>query len=502
VLPAWLTRDGDCLVVTPDSFTGATKAEANAAAQAALDAYVAAGLTSGEIVCQDGQGCIPPFYERQQFTDTLTDTDDVSAFETIYGDHYCKNYSLAVTAGKSFSAFLNADFDTVLIFIDPDGQMVARDEFAGYYVSGGNSSAITYYPNKTGVYTVQVTTHDPTATGAYDLVILDGPTKTFDPISAVFAGIYVPSTKRIFFTSSWSSLEAYAYTIDAQTELVINSVLLQTLPGTYADSGQPFLFYNPNDDSVWAATRNPVSLTDRDIFRLHPSTGAIIESFTIAIGCTYFPAYVPSVNKIFGNEGIGIKTEINVFNCATRSYETPIPLAVPTVGKTYCKYIPELDSVIVFKTDSYQLINPNTLVSGGHIASDGIDYYGFYLDGLYYTTKRSGSKNMHKVDLASGAITDIVATNYFLDGFYYNPCRDRVVAAFENSKRLGEIANFDLDFTLTETWVPITETSGVSISNKGIMVWNPDSFRMYVCLDTDPLSFVGFGDTTTIFTIY
>lgn len=50
-LPSWLTIQGDCLVVTPGSFRGATKAEANAAAQAALDAFVAAALESGDLVC-------------------------------------------------------------------------------------------------------------------------------------------------------------------------------------------------------------------------------------------------------------------------------------------------------------------------------------------------------------------------------------------------------------------------------------------------------------------
>lgn len=50
-LPGWLTIQGNCFVVTPGAFRGSTKAEANAAAQAALDAFIAAGLESGDLNC-------------------------------------------------------------------------------------------------------------------------------------------------------------------------------------------------------------------------------------------------------------------------------------------------------------------------------------------------------------------------------------------------------------------------------------------------------------------
>lgn len=50
-LPNWLTIEEPCFQVVPGSFRGSTKAEANAAAQAALDAFVAAALESGDLVC-------------------------------------------------------------------------------------------------------------------------------------------------------------------------------------------------------------------------------------------------------------------------------------------------------------------------------------------------------------------------------------------------------------------------------------------------------------------
>lgn len=50
-LPSWLTIQGNCLVVTSGSFRASTKAAANAAAQAALDTFVAAALASGDLVC-------------------------------------------------------------------------------------------------------------------------------------------------------------------------------------------------------------------------------------------------------------------------------------------------------------------------------------------------------------------------------------------------------------------------------------------------------------------
>lgn len=59
-LPAWLTKQDNCLVVVPGSFRGNTKAEANAAARAALDAWVAAALASGDMVCSGSIVECPP----------------------------------------------------------------------------------------------------------------------------------------------------------------------------------------------------------------------------------------------------------------------------------------------------------------------------------------------------------------------------------------------------------------------------------------------------------
>lgn len=50
-IPGWLTIQGDCMVVTPNSFRGETNAEAGDSAQAALDAFVAESLANGNLVC-------------------------------------------------------------------------------------------------------------------------------------------------------------------------------------------------------------------------------------------------------------------------------------------------------------------------------------------------------------------------------------------------------------------------------------------------------------------
>lgn len=55
-LPSWVIQEGDCLVVKPGTFRGTTKAEADAKARAALDAYIASALASGDIVCNGEMG--------------------------------------------------------------------------------------------------------------------------------------------------------------------------------------------------------------------------------------------------------------------------------------------------------------------------------------------------------------------------------------------------------------------------------------------------------------
>lgn len=51
ILPEWATRSGNCILVTAGEFSGATQLEANAAAQSALDSYVAQATTDGELFC-------------------------------------------------------------------------------------------------------------------------------------------------------------------------------------------------------------------------------------------------------------------------------------------------------------------------------------------------------------------------------------------------------------------------------------------------------------------
>lgn len=50
-LPAWATLDENCIVVPAGGFPGTTQLEANAAAQAALDSFVAAAISAGELFC-------------------------------------------------------------------------------------------------------------------------------------------------------------------------------------------------------------------------------------------------------------------------------------------------------------------------------------------------------------------------------------------------------------------------------------------------------------------
>lgn len=58
-LPSWAQVEGNCIVAKPGLFFGATKAEANAKAQAALETYYAAALASGDVTCE-GPAPFPP----------------------------------------------------------------------------------------------------------------------------------------------------------------------------------------------------------------------------------------------------------------------------------------------------------------------------------------------------------------------------------------------------------------------------------------------------------
>jgi len=118
-LPEWITKDGDCLIGAAGTYSAATQEEANALAQAALDAFVAAAQGADELVCQEP---VPPdpwpepfaYYTLDSMIDT-TDAPDSIGGKTLFGAT-----DDALTAGIISNGF--TFFDAVF------GQAMSRND--------------------------------------------------------------------------------------------------------------------------------------------------------------------------------------------------------------------------------------------------------------------------------------------------------------------------------------------------------------------------------------
>ena len=138
------------LVGLPGTFRGKTKAAANAQAQAAFDAFVAASLANGSLTCGN---CPPPLFARIEHNDTIVNDGDVF------------DYTFAGTAGQSVAIYARSDSVQIQITLyDPSNVFVANDDGSdGYYGKGGTweASAITKTLAATGTYRVRAAQSGP-----------------------------------------------------------------------------------------------------------------------------------------------------------------------------------------------------------------------------------------------------------------------------------------------------------------------------------------------------
>lgn len=481
-LPSWITISGDCLVGAAGKFFGNNQAVATQLAQNALDNFADAQQTAGNLTCAVVPECAPPLFARIEFDGTLANTDPVSTIFTGGGNHYSQRFTFAGTAGMSVAIWVHSSFWPAVALLDPLLATLETDDATyGFCPGVVRSAGITYTLPITGTYTVEVSTSSALAVGTFAMVVSDGVEKVFSGLDSPWRMIYVASSHRVFVLGGYIASSATVYAYDSINDSFIGSVVLQVTVGPRYDIGQPTIFYNPNDDSVWACTRDQINpYTEFHFFRLDSSSGAIIEDISsVAPGANYFGAFVPSVNKIFGSAGSDPTSQIGVFNCTTRAYEAPILLGVSAAGDFRCKYIAELDRVVAFASDRYFLVNPNDNSITQIMAASNF-FAGFYKDGLYWTARSSGGNPIWSIDLMTGTHVDTIANGYVSDGIEYNPCRDRIMISAENGASPNGflVGSMQLDGTPTESVICHKDANPV-ITSWDQLLWNPDSSRMY-----------------------
>lgn len=482
-LPDWITIENDCLVGAAGKFYGNNQAVATQLAQTALDGFASTQQTLGNLTCSTPPVpvCAPPLFERIEFDGTLANTDPVSTIFTSGGNHYSQRFTFSGTAGMSVAVYLRASFWPAVALLDPSLATLETDDSTyGFGPGIVRAAGITYTLPSTGTYTVEVSTSSSLTVGTFVLVVSDGVEKVFSGLDSPWRMIYVASSHRVFVLGGYKASTATIYVYDSTDDTFVGSVALQLSGGPIFDIGQPTLFYNPNDDSVWACTRDQTNpYTQWHYFRLDPSTGAIIEDIApIGRGVNYFGAFVPSVNKIFGADALSI-TDLKVFNCSTRLYETDIPLGTTITSEFRCKYIEELDVVVAFADDRYFLVNPNDSSITQVLAASNF-FAGFYKDGLYYTARATGGNPIWSIDLLTGTHVDTIDNGYVSDGIEYNPCRDRIMISAENGASPNGflVGSMQLDGTPTESVICHKDSNNV-ITSWDQLLWNPDSSRMY-----------------------
>lgn len=491
-LPVWVTLDPytNCLVGAANTILANSPAVATAQAQASLNAWAIAHLADYSLTCTGPtppppvNPCLAPLIERSENSGVLT---LASPDSPIRPGNFMERFTFNGVAGQSVALWMfSNDFWPYVILLDPTLVELAHDDATSGFGPGVLKTAgLTYTIPADGVYTVECSTSTPGDTGAFTLVIGDGVEAIIGSYPSIWRGIYVASTKRMFFLRGYDKLvtanQAWSTVIDSMTDAVIADVSLINIGAAVVAPARPTLFYNPTDDSVWAGTMDPGAIIGH-FFRLDPTTGAILEDIPLPDLGPYFGAYVPSVNKVYGCGGDGAlsATELQVFNCLTRSYETAIPFGHLVNDFPICKYIAEIDRVLVVSDNdgSYWLVNPNdnTIVNVAGVAN----YPGFYHDGFYYMQQPSAPRNWIKLDLLTGIVINTVANGYQSNCIEYNPCRDCIMTWVNNGGAPTPyiVGSTDLNFNPTDSVVGVTTAPGL-ITIWATMLWNPDASRMY-----------------------
>ncbi len=431
--------------------------------------------------CDQPEECPPPVFARLEHAGEITEPGSPDDF------------TFAGVAGVSVAVYAYSDvLVPKIVLLDPSlnniGEDNGNDGYKPDFSTTYAASAVTVTLPTTGTYTVRVTRTAGTTTGPFTLIVSDGIEQTISGLQSADTSIYVASTQRIFVLSGYSSDTARMHVIDSTTDAAVATVDLQTGVPVFA-IGQPTLFYRSTDDSVWVATRNSNPIAP-DFFpnlfhRLDPTTGAILETFGFQNGVNFYAAYVPSVDKLFG-QAASNSAVIKVFNCNTRAYEADITRS-SSYFTTYCKYIEDLDRVVTFGSNTvYQLINPNDSTIGTAIATT-INYNGFYLDGLYYTCKNNGTKDLRSVDLLTGTIAGQQIDDYTHTGMSYNPNSDRIMMGCTNGASPAAYLSVSLStaFVVSDC-VVMLRTSEFQETEFSHFTWNPDTCRMYGVLSGDP----------------
>lgn len=451
-LPAWIRVEGNCLIGRSGVFRGRTKAEANARAQAALDAFVAAAQEAGDLVCNETPPVVCSDRESLVVDGVIDDGSPTTTFRGEPGTFYSYTFPVSVVAGQNVTIWAGSpDFDVWLILLNStQSAELANDDSAGWQRPGdSDNGVITWTPVSTETIYVQVTTWSPQEVGSFRAIVAGGYEYANTPMESPWTAIYVESTNRVFAVGPYERPEggAFVYVINPSTNAM-------TAIATYAapSNARPVLFYNPNDDSVWTMIDDGAVAR---FVRLDPTTGAVLEVFSAPTGHIFFPAYVPTVNKLFaGKQDNSATNIIKVYNCATRMQEPNLVIGA-SGQETIGKYIPEIDRVVLQTAgvNGYQLLNPNDKTLAAQITTDIFILYGFYKDGLYYGFEGTSLGRLLIVNLETGAeVFGITDNSNFKWGLFYDVCRDCALVVSNKDGWIYSVTALNLaDYSLIDT---------------------------------------------------
>lgn len=464
-LPGWLTLDGNTISVIPGSFRGNTQAEADAAAQAALDAFIAEAIDSGDLVCAGGCLSQPEFETtRQDFTITSASSS------TNRPGSYNKLVNFAGVAGQTLNIWMNATaFSTAIYLQAPDNSVLANDLFSGYAYPGITTAALSYTLPVTGTYTIDCTTLDPGVTGNFTLVLSSNPLRkhTFGTNDNNFMRdvVYVEPFGKVFCFNQIGNLteDANIYVLDACD---VTTLATLYVPG----SDPPSTFQSPLG-AVYNTVNGMIYFisSDRGLYTLNPDTYDMTLVFADAcnrdsngVGI----AYDAATNRIFiglnGNE-FPNESGVRVINCADNTEAAVVSVGdvnwLDCAANGYC--------YVVVGTGVVK-INTTTLIpSATALVADSGRIRAVNEKGLLFV--RSNGIEVSVVDYATDTVVDTIYGS--VEGF-----KDAVWSEFAQRILVTDFGITGIDFAtgvsyyepdtqVVDNFAAVTGAEGIAFSS-------------------------------------
>lgn len=454
-LPAWVTLDAyaNCLVGAAGTFSAPSTDAATALAQSALNAIAVAAIQDGTLACTEPP--VPPEPPvtpcNDRFWQTRTETGSMAGGVPV-------RFSFVPEAGLRLSFYFTSNvFDGTLNVYAPDGVTLLATNINGeafsQWPNPAYSEEVDYTFPDAQTYFIEVAPLPAEVpTGPFSVTIAQNYRPT--PLALTdgqWRFIYVASTKRIFCLSAWGNStgnpqpDSNVTVIDSTTGLIVATTLISAAGGGALTDVVELIFYNPNDDSVWVCHQRQTSIGD--FYRLDPTTGAILETFTTNTFCITQGVFVPEVNRVYGTLN-GTDDQLVIYNCTTRLFEAAITMPDTADNWVGWIYLSAADSpnghpTAMFSfaaaTDYLLFVNAddNSLTQTMLAQAIGVwDFRPLWIPSkqlLFGESDLGGVNYLSSVNISTGTITHLAPMDsYRLDSLAWDECLDCIVTLFGN----------------------------------------------------------------------